>query len=95
MKAYKYTKNKQIFVLYDLANVPNDVNYEVIEIQDNTNELQNEQEIEQLKQMQYNELLPTDWYFVRKAELGIDVPQFILDERQAIRDKYSNLINNK
>ena len=37
----------------------------------------------------YKELLPTDWYFIRKSETGQDIPQFILDERAAIRAKYN------
>ena len=41
------------------------------------------------KQMQYVELLPTDWYFVRKVETGIEVPSEILEQRTAIRNKYS------
>lgn len=40
------------------------------------------------KQKQYQELLPTDWYFVRKFEKGVEVPGEILIERQAIREKY-------
>jgi len=40
---------------------------------------------------QFNELQPTDWYFVRKVELGIDVPDEIILERLAIRKKYDDL----
>lgn len=42
-----------------------------------------------LKEECYKELFPTDWYFIRKAETGVDVPQSILDERAAIRAKYN------
>jgi hypothetical protein len=44
-----------------------------------------------LKKSQYDELQPTDWYFVRKVELGIDVPNDIILERLAIRKKYDDL----
>lgn len=50
--------------------------------------------INQLNKMQYNELQTTDWYFVRKVELGIEVPQEILDERDSIRKKYNDLKAN-
>ena len=43
---------------------------------------------EQLKQQQYTELLETDWYVVRFAERGIPIPTEILEQRQAIREKY-------
>jgi hypothetical protein len=51
-----------------------------------------EQELEQqklLKQQQYEELLPTDWYVVRFVETGIPVPEEILQQRQEIRNKYN------
>ena len=41
--------------------------------------------------MQFDELQPTDWYFVRKVELGIDVPTEIIEQRLAIREKYDLL----
>lgn len=47
--------------------------------------------IDQLNQMQYSELKSTDWCFIRKSELGIEVPQEILDERDSIRKKYNDL----
>lgn len=51
--------------------------------------LQYENKIKQeLKQQAYEELLPTDWYVVRFIETGIAIPQEILDQRQAIRNKY-------
>ena len=43
---------------------------------------------EQLKQQQYTELSATDWYVVRFAERGIPIPTEILEQRQAIREKY-------
>ena len=42
------------------------------------------------KQSCYIELLQTDWYFIRKAETGQDIPQAILDERAEIRLKYNS-----
>lgn len=50
--------------------------------------------IEQLNEMKYNELQLTDWCFIRKSELGIEVPQEILDERDSIRKKYNDLKAN-
>lgn len=54
-------------------------------------EVESKLTIEQLNEMQYSELEPTDWYFVRKVELGIDVPNEIILERLAIRKKYDDL----
>ena len=52
-------------------------------------ELQQEVEKEKilLKQKAYEELLLTDWYVVRFVETGIHVPEEILQQRQAIREK--------
>lgn len=47
--------------------------------------------IEQLNSQQFEELQLTDWYFVRKVELGIDVPNDVILERLAIRKKYDDL----
>lgn len=49
--------------------------------------------IKQLNAQQFEELQPTDWYFVRKVELGIDVPNEVIEARLAIRLKYDNLKN--
>ena len=38
----------------------------------------------------YNELLKTDWYFIRKQDIGEDIPQYIIDERNLIRQKYAH-----
>ena len=57
-----------------------------------TDEELQQQELEQqklLKQQQYEELLPTDWYVVRFIETGIPVPEEILQQRQVIREKYN------
>ena len=50
--------------------------------------------INQLNEMQYNELKSTDWYFVRKIDLGIEVPIEVIEARLAIRLKYDNLKND-
>jgi hypothetical protein len=46
-------------------------------------------EIEELKAMQFQELSITDWYVIRFVEKGIPIPAEILEQRQAIRDKYN------
>jgi hypothetical protein len=51
---------------------------------------QQKQELKKiLKQQQYEELLPTDWYVVRLIETGIAIPEQILQQRQEIRNKYN------
>lgn len=50
--------------------------------------------INQLNAQQYDELKSTDWYFVRKIELGVAVPSEVIDARLAIRLKYDNLKND-
>ena len=40
----------------------------------------------ELKKNQYAELLATDWYFIRFQELGVEVPQEIIELRKAIRE---------
>lgn len=47
--------------------------------------------VDQLNEMQYNELKSTDWYFVRKVELGVEVPNEVIEDRLAIRKKYDDL----
>jgi hypothetical protein len=47
---------------------------------------QKEFELKEIKQSQYDELLKTDWYFVRLAETGQEVPAEILEERKLIRN---------
>lgn len=53
---------------------------------------QNQLKIEKIKNLQYNELLLTDWYYTRFLETGQDIPLEINLQRQEIRDKYNNLI---
>jgi len=38
----------------------------------------------------YNELLKTDWYFIRKQDTGEEIPQYIIDERNLIRQIYAH-----
>tara|TARA_R100000951_G_scaffold106483_1_gene101117 strand:+ start:42 stop:551 length:510 start_codon:yes stop_codon:yes gene_type:complete len=42
-------------------------------------------QIEALKSLAYSKLSPTDWYAIRKAENGADIPSGIQTERDAIR----------
>ena len=48
--------------------------------------------VQNLNLQQYQELLPTDWYYTRYIETGQEVPLEIKQQRQEIRDKYNNLI---
>ena len=48
--------------------------------------------VQNLKLEQYQELLQTDWYYTRYIETGQEVPLEIKQQRQEIRDKYNNLI---
>lgn len=50
--------------------------------------------IQNLKLQQYEELLPTDWYFIKFLETGQEVPLEIKNIRLGIKEKYNNLINN-
>ena len=48
--------------------------------------------VQNLKLEQYQELLPTDWYYTRYIETGQEVPLEIKQQRLDIREKYNNLI---
>lgn len=48
--------------------------------------------IDKLKKQCYDELALTDWYFVRKIDIGIEVPKKIIEQRNEIRKKYNDLI---
>lgn len=50
--------------------------------------------IDKLKKECYDELALTDWYFVRKMDIGVEVPKEIIEERNEIRKKYNDLIFN-
>ena len=47
--------------------------------------------LEELNQMQFEELSKTDWAYIREIDLKTEVPIEIVEERKAIREKYSNL----
>jgi hypothetical protein len=49
--------------------------------------------IDKLKKECYNELALTDWYFVRKIDIGVEVPKEVIEQRNEIRKKYNDLIN--
>lgn len=46
-------------------------------------------QIKALKSIAYGKLSPTDWYAIRKAENGTDIPSGIQTERDAIRTSVS------
>jgi len=43
-------------------------------------------QIKALKKVAYDKLLSTDWYAIRKAENGTDIPADVVTERDAIRN---------
>ena len=43
--------------------------------------------IKSLKSQANSELAKTDWYIVRKADTGAEIPQDIIDARAALRTK--------
>ena len=45
--------------------------------------------IKALKSLAYGKLSPTDWYAIRKAEKGTDIPSDIQTERDAVRTSVS------
>ena len=60
--------------------------YDVIEkpIKETLSELK-EQKVSQLKSLVGIELSKTDWYVIRQADAGTDIPQNIKDDRAALR----------
>lgn len=56
-------------------------------------ELAKNEAIDKLKKECYNELALTDWYFVRKIDIGVEVPKEVIEQRNEIRKKYNDLIN--
>jgi hypothetical protein len=52
-----------------------------------------QQKIEELNKLQYNEMEPYDWYFIRLFRKGTAVPQEILDIITEIELRYNNLKN--
>jgi hypothetical protein len=66
--------------------------YDVIEkpIKETLAELKSEKIIE-LKSISGGQLFQTDWYIVRNADIGAEVPQSVKDERAAIRTKSDSI----
>lgn len=55
-------------------------------------ELAKNEAIDKLKKECYDELALTDWYFVRKIDIGVEVPKEVIEQRNEIRKKYNDLI---
>lgn len=49
--------------------------------------------INKLKKECYDELALTDWYFVRKMDIGVEIPLEVIEQRNETRKKYNDLIN--
>lgn len=56
-------------------------------------ELVKQQKIHELNKLQFEELLVTDWYIIRKLDIGTEIPIEIINQRNEIRLKYNNLRN--
>lgn len=54
-------------------------------------EAKKSEKIKELNQLQFQELAETDWYYIRKAETGENVPIDVEESRAAIRQKYDDL----
>ena len=52
-----------------------------------------EAKIEQLKNYTNNKLAKTDWYYIRKLDRNIDIPQDVQDIRATILTDYDNKLN--
>jgi hypothetical protein len=52
-----------------------------------------QRKIEELNKLQYDEMQPLDWYFIRLFRKGTAVPQEILDIITEIELRYNNLKN--
>ena len=66
--------------------------FEEVEFVESELILLKEIEINKIKQIQYQELSNTDWYYTKYIETGQEVPLEIKQQRQEIREKYNNLI---
>jgi hypothetical protein len=55
--------------------------------------LNNQSKINYLNKLQHEELILTDWYYIRFLETEIPIPEEIIQQRQEIRNKYNTLIN--
>jgi hypothetical protein len=49
--------------------------------------------IDKLKKECHDELALTDWYFVRKMDIGVEIPLEIIEQRNVIRERYNDLIS--
>ena len=49
--------------------------------------------IDKLKKECYDELALTDWYFIRKMDIGVEIPLEVIEQRNETRKKYNDLIN--
>lgn len=76
----------------DFILVDDIVTKEVVELSEEEIAEANKQIVQNLKLEHYQELLLTDWYYNRYIETGQEVPLEIKQQRQEIRDKYNNLI---
>lgn len=91
MIKYRFKKDDVIFTVLNINEIPNGVEYEIIDFTEIIKkDILFQQEIDNqiLKYKAYEELLPTDWYVVRFIETGVAIPEEILQQRQAIRKKY-------
>lgn len=52
-----------------------------------------QQKIDGLNKLQYDELSVTDWYLIRKLDIGVEIPIEIINQRNEIRLKYNDLIS--
>ena len=66
--------------------------YDVIEkpIKETLDELK-EQKVSELKSIIGGRLSQTDWYVIRQADAGTDIPQSIKDERAALRTQSDSI----
>ena len=88
---YRYFLKDTIIIVDDISMIPEGIEYEEFTPINYDLEIK-EQKINDLKKECYNELSLTDWYFVRKIDIGIEVPKKIIEQRNEIRKKYNDLI---
>ncbi len=48
-----------------------------------------QQKIDELNKLQFDELSKTDWYLIRKLDMGTEIPLEIINQRNEIRLKYN------
>ena len=77
-----------------LETMPEGANYIEVDITPTPEEIAEankiiiQQNIENIKQQQFEELSKTDWYVTRFIETGVEIPEEILEERKQIRLRY-------